>query len=452
MSATSQRHALLASALAMSLQGCASIGGDTPKAELNIRPARVASASVSVADGLYNDAVTAINRRDYARALDLLQVARERTPNDARVLNAFGVVYDKLGRFDLSGRYYAQAAAADPGSAIVAQNQAYSQTLRVEITPLADATAPPSAPSVQVRARTVADIPARKLPAFTVPVEAPGQSVSAASSLAALPAPRTARYVVPSSPALSVASAEPLVVRLAPAVRQPLLQTPAPQWRPPSVDVSAPASTAHPTVGAEASQRLAKTVPKLPAVATPAPPKQALRLTALRPVAPAGASKAHPVPPEAPVRLIDIRARPTESKPAPVFVHAPLAKSTSTLGTATAAPQPAARSRRPALMGRPVQVLYNGAGKRSADQLRAQLSRRGWTLAVANVRSTAPAQTTIRYAPANERVALALARSLRIPVKLERCRARCSGVIILVGQKRTLRMVGAPSRSAAHLG
>ena len=29
--------------------------------------------------------------------------------DDIRVLNAFGVVYDKLGRFDLSARYYDEA-------------------------------------------------------------------------------------------------------------------------------------------------------------------------------------------------------------------------------------------------------------------------------------------------------------------------------------------------------
>ena len=82
------------------------------------------------ADGYYYSAKVAIQRRDYASALELLQAARSRRADDVRVLNAFGVVYDKLGRFDLSERYYAQAAMIDSASMIVAANQAYSRELQ----------------------------------------------------------------------------------------------------------------------------------------------------------------------------------------------------------------------------------------------------------------------------------------------------------------------------------
>ena len=41
-----------------------------------------------------------------------------------------GVVYDKLGRFDLSSRYYDLAEAADPGSKVVAIDRAYSVILQ----------------------------------------------------------------------------------------------------------------------------------------------------------------------------------------------------------------------------------------------------------------------------------------------------------------------------------
>lgn len=90
-------------------------------------------------DGYYASAKTAIARRDYARALYLLQAARALKPEDARILNAFGVVYDKLGRFDLSTPYYAQAEAADPGSMIVASNMAWSAALRARAAAPADA-------------------------------------------------------------------------------------------------------------------------------------------------------------------------------------------------------------------------------------------------------------------------------------------------------------------------
>ncbi len=92
----------------------------------DMKPVGVQAAS----DRLYADAVKAIDKRNYGEAIDLLQVARESHPGDARVLTAMGVVYDKLGRFDLSDRYYAQADKADPGSRIVALDRRYSMVLR----------------------------------------------------------------------------------------------------------------------------------------------------------------------------------------------------------------------------------------------------------------------------------------------------------------------------------
>jgi hypothetical protein len=81
-------------------------------------------------DGYYAGAVRAVNARDYATALDALEMARQQDGDDIRVLNAFGVVYDKLGRFDVSAHFYALAAAIDPASRIVQQNVAYSALLQ----------------------------------------------------------------------------------------------------------------------------------------------------------------------------------------------------------------------------------------------------------------------------------------------------------------------------------
>ncbi len=107
----------------------------------------MASATAAPDDGAYAAAATAIERRDYAEALDQLQAARERKPDDVRVLNAFGVVYDKLGRFDLSARYYGQAKALDPSSAIVEHNLAYSSELQGRLQPASASpvVAPPAA-------------------------------------------------------------------------------------------------------------------------------------------------------------------------------------------------------------------------------------------------------------------------------------------------------------------
>jgi Tetratricopeptide repeat/LytR cell envelope-related transcriptional attenuator len=89
-----------------------------------------AAPGESADDGIYASATRAIEQRNYAAALELLQSARDQSPQDVRLLNALGVVYDKLGRFDLSARYYAQAQALDPASPIVRENLAYSARLQ----------------------------------------------------------------------------------------------------------------------------------------------------------------------------------------------------------------------------------------------------------------------------------------------------------------------------------
>jgi len=105
---------------------------------LSWRPApgtHVVQADLRRSVGYYENSVTAINGRHYALALEYLQAARAQKPDDVRVLTAFGVVYDKLGRFDLSARYYAQAASLDPKSRIIAADIDYSRKLQGILTP-----------------------------------------------------------------------------------------------------------------------------------------------------------------------------------------------------------------------------------------------------------------------------------------------------------------------------
>jgi len=115
--------------LGAGLGACALLPKHHPVTKVTAISTPVASTGRS-ADVFYESAVRAINARRYAEALDQLEAARLRDANDIRVLNAFGVVYDKLGRFDVSARYYAQAAALDPTSWIVKQNLAYSELLQ----------------------------------------------------------------------------------------------------------------------------------------------------------------------------------------------------------------------------------------------------------------------------------------------------------------------------------
>src|SRR5579859_3360577 len=131
--------------LGLSLSACALLPKERPSwlAFLPHAPPRVSVRAVPAAlspalpadEGLYRDAASAIRQRDYATALDLLEAARDRDPRDPRVLNAFGVVYDKLGRFDLSTEYYAEAEKLDPGSPILANNRNYSLLLQGKKTP-----------------------------------------------------------------------------------------------------------------------------------------------------------------------------------------------------------------------------------------------------------------------------------------------------------------------------
>ena len=135
---TFTRVALVAGA-AVLLSGCASmpkylawlkLGPKQPDIEVQTVNTATETAAVDPADRLYRSAVAAIEDRDYGLALERLQQARERSPQDVRVLNALAVTYDKLGRFDLSTRFYAEASAVAPDSPVVTANLAYSHLMQ----------------------------------------------------------------------------------------------------------------------------------------------------------------------------------------------------------------------------------------------------------------------------------------------------------------------------------
>lgn len=163
----SRKIVLLTTALCLTLGGCASANrfvmrlvGQKPVERAEVRPVFHESAQAPTAsptDRLYKAAVQAIDDRNYLRALDALQLARRASPDDVRVLNALGVVYDKLGRFDLSSRYYRLAEAADPASPIIAANMRYSGVLQ-DMRYLAPLLQPEATP--QPRAQAQAPSPA----------------------------------------------------------------------------------------------------------------------------------------------------------------------------------------------------------------------------------------------------------------------------------------------------
>lgn len=164
------------------LTACASMLGGEP---VKVRPVETKSGLTPLqGDPLYESAVTAINARDYGRALDYLQQAKAEKPGNVKVLNALGVVYDKLGRFDLSARYYSQAQAADPNSRIVAANLEYSKVLQgLQGGDQHLAAATPSAPVANSlsAARSAPLPPAAETTVARAPQQAETQSAIAAS-------------------------------------------------------------------------------------------------------------------------------------------------------------------------------------------------------------------------------------------------------------------------------
>jgi hypothetical protein len=423
------RTALIASAAALAVQGCAGVDAERKVGAVEIRPAsKVADAGLSGVDLAYGSAARAIEARDYARALELLQVARARAPDDVRILNAFGVIYDKLGRFDLSQRYYTQAQTKDPASSIVAQNLAYSKTLRGEpitlaMTEVGEPVSVRPQPRVERAAQSVAQqVALQQRPTLPAVAPAPVRSEFAQAAPGPLP-------LVIASPAPPVA--EPLIVRLAAVFRGAV--TPLP--------------TA--TVDAVPAQPAQRVVPPAIRATAAVPPRVLVRVTAAQHIPAAKVQKA--ATPSMVQRLIhpnfDLTA-PAPSSEATLRRSIHKASLTPPAQVARPAASPPVRlvkvqaPRRQLLLGRPVTVVYASADRRKADQLRFQLARRGWTLAAANRRVTPPQVTTIRYEPSKQKIAYALARSLRIPVKFERCRNQCAGVTIFVGGRGASRTVG----------
>lgn len=192
----------LALGLSVALGGCSLLNFNWRGADRAVvpRPASMSGASaLSNGDAYYDRAVSAIARRDYALALDLLQRARAQDASDVRVLNAFGVVYDKLGRFDLSARYYGQALQLEPASRVVAENLAYSHQLQglepapsVALAGLPNASpgapplavAPPVAAPAASPAPVVATVEAASVASLVVEAAAPSPTPSPAPTLA----------------------------------------------------------------------------------------------------------------------------------------------------------------------------------------------------------------------------------------------------------------------------
>lgn len=196
---TSLRPIAFSLLVALSTSGCAAWSHATKWAA--IKPySSPSETQTPQAERDYAGAVAAISRKDYVRALDLLQAARHSAPDDVRILNGFGVVYDKLGRFDLSARYYGRAQALDAGSQIVASNLAYSKTLQASaaLAPLQDIA--PAPVVLASREALVEPVVLRQPPAVSLASSPP---VSPASSPVVVRLARPAAVMARGGPVLT---------------------------------------------------------------------------------------------------------------------------------------------------------------------------------------------------------------------------------------------------------
>ena len=452
-----------------------------------VRPVRPTVDALFATDEVeYQGAVRAINDRDYGRALDYLQAARGMQANDVRVLNAFGVVYDKLGRFDLSARYYAEALYADPHSAIVLKNVAYSHVLQGmvddhEPPPVMLAALPPPADQIV----------AKDLTQGRNTVMAPTELPSGSQML-----PKRAPVIVLAAqptPTILTAASIPLP-DLAP-IMDPVKLVPKPQMLPPTAPVMVEAGQATPAPLAPAGLpppdlAQAELVPEPKMLPRRVPVMVAAKLSAPAPFMPsslpildlgavvapaelalaapvgrkeAPVAEATPLPLATPASINDLppvlalargpapgketlggAPAPRIAIPPPTARHTALSQPRFDVGVAqlkrsaeAAMQESRSNTLPPRVSGKPgrhVTVIDATGQSGVSEPVRQHLSHLGWTAPLWAAAEAAPQSfTTIRYMQSDSVTAHALARTLPFPVHLTMCADHCNGLELIVG-------------------
>jgi hypothetical protein len=396
MKSTTIGPAIAACLAGVTVAGCLASGPRPVK----LTAVNTPSTPVSKIDLYYSAAVRAIDARDYAQALDDLQAGRALAPDDVRVINAFGVVYDKLGRFDLSRRYYAQARQLDPTSRVVENNVAYSERLQgLSREPLAFASA------AEAEARLQHDsglIPGS--PVVVVPIATGAASVVAIETL---PASETAPELFGLAHRTKMAAASAAAVR--PAVAQ-------------VARVDAATAAAPPA-------RVA-----LPQVAAP-PPITKIEVAKAAPITKVDVVKASPI-----ARIEVTKAQVV--RPAPVLAAKPVqvqpAAKPQVLAKAQApvrASSPVAAKSQTKLAGAPIVLVDQSGTPDAAKRLSQRLTRLGWSVQIAPASRAKPVEVTrIDYPTRTPQIAQALARTLPGAVHTHVCAGACPAIRLVVGK------------------
>jgi tetratricopeptide (TPR) repeat protein len=374
MKSTTIGPAIAACLAGVTVAGCLASGPRPVK----LTAVNTPSTPVSKIDLYYAAAVRAIDARDYAQALDDLQAGRAIAPDDVRVINAFGVVYDKLGRFDLSKRYYAQARQLDPTSRVVENNVAYSERLQgLSREPLAFA----SAADAEAKLQRESDlIPGS--PVVVVPIATGAASVVAIETL---PASETAPELFGVAHRTKMAAASAAAVR--PAVAQVARVDAATAAAP-------PAPVAQPQVAAQ-------------------PPITRIEVAKAQVIKPAPALAAKPV-----------QAQPTAKPQVLAKAQVP----------AQASSQSAGKSQTK-LAGAPIVLVDQSGTPDAAKRLSQRLTRLGWSVQIAPASRAKPVEATrIDYPTRTPQIAQALARTLPGSVHTHVCAGACPAIRLVVGK------------------
>jgi len=115
---------VLAPTLMLALASCSA-------GQVNVRP--MGGAAPAKGGDAYAGARQQLDAGNVALAIDGFRQALRANPQSVDALNALGVAYDRLGRFDLSGRYYGAALQLDPNSAKVRHNLALSIRMQMRM-------------------------------------------------------------------------------------------------------------------------------------------------------------------------------------------------------------------------------------------------------------------------------------------------------------------------------
>jgi hypothetical protein len=111
---------LLLTAALVATFGCA------PSPDVHVR---VAMSPVVRSPSL-EQGIALLRSGNVSMAIETLRIAARQEPDSKRALNALGVAYDRLGRFDLSHIYYEQALAIAPADADILHNLSVSLRLQ----------------------------------------------------------------------------------------------------------------------------------------------------------------------------------------------------------------------------------------------------------------------------------------------------------------------------------